>query len=145
MRSGAKLVVRTVKLISTGKARVVNQNEFLKKDEIVRKAPKIYSKDCFIDWSLKTEEIHNFIRGLSPYPGARSLFEVGGNKTLIKILEARPHKSISQNKGSISISSTDGSLELIKIQPEGKRVMLTEEYLRGVGPDSIKLIKDPLV
>jgi methionyl-tRNA formyltransferase len=148
MRSGAKLVVKTVKALYSKKAKTINQNNLFENIIELKPAPKIFSKDCYISWDSSTEEIHNFVRGLSPYPGARTELLVGTRKLLVKILEGKPicgsagikaGNLITSTPHKISISTRDGQYELSTIQVEGKKAMKVEDYLRGVDPDSISI------
>lgn len=154
MRSGAKLLVKTVKMLAAGKVKPINQNQLIGKDEVLKTAPKIFTKDCFINWGDKGEKIHNLVRGLSPYPGARTYFKVGNRKLLIKILEGKHHISNSprdpgllkaEKTGKIFISTANGDFELLRIQPEGKNTMKVSDYLRGIDPISISISTDPQV
>lgn len=152
MRSGAKLVVKTVKMLAQGKISALSQDKFISSNEVLRSAPKIYASDCFISWSDKGEKIHNFVRGLSPYPGARTYFKIGDKKILVKILEGQNHLLNNSDKpgiiksdpkGKMYISTSDGDFELIKIQAEGKKIMTASEYLRGTDIHSLSVLKDP--
>ncbi len=154
MRSGAKLVIKTINMLVDGKAKPISQNQLIGKNEILKTAPKIFSKDCFINWSAKGEIIHNFVRGLSPYPGARTYFKVGDKNLLVKILEGKHHKLPAAKEpgilntelaGKIFVSTHDGNFELIRIQPEGKKIMKISDYLRGTDPSLISISKDPPV
>jgi len=154
MRSGAKLVVRTVKLLLSGKAQALNQRTLLSKNTKLKPAPKIFPADCFVDWNNKTLEIYNFIRGLSPYPGARILVNNGKRDILLKLLESRmifiktleeAGNIIIDSPGKLIISTSDGYLEIRRLQPEGKKVMKAEEFLRGVDIKSFTILTNPQV
>ncbi|TFH37124.1 MAG: methionyl-tRNA formyltransferase, partial [Bacteroidia bacterium] len=131
---------RTTELIFLGTVKPSEQEAFVKPGEILRLAPKIFTRDCYIDWNGSANEIHNKIRGLSPYPGARTCLKSNEKKITIKLLKSQPymageHKapgSLSTSKGnSLCIAASDGSLEILKLQPEGKRKMTSDEFLRG--------------
>jgi methionyl-tRNA formyltransferase len=70
MYVGADAVVETLRLIERGEADAVPQQ-----DELASPAPKIFRDDCRIDWTWPAERLHNFIRGLSPYPAAFTLVQ----------------------------------------------------------------------
>ncbi len=126
---GAKVVVETVRIIEDG-------NFVLKKqdDSSASLAPKITKEICEIDWNNSAEEIHNLIRGLSPYPGAYFNFK---NKIIkiykTKLLEDKDTKpgQIKQTKTSLIIECGKNSLEILELQQEGKKRMNVEEFLRG--------------
>ncbi|MCL4165604.1 UNVERIFIED_CONTAM: hypothetical protein GTU68_012384, partial [Idotea baltica] len=70
MALGGQLVLKTVQAIYSDNYPQEEQEEH----EELKPAPKIFKEDCEIDWSKSTQEVYNFIRGLSPYPGAWSAF-----------------------------------------------------------------------
>jgi methionyl-tRNA formyltransferase len=132
---GAELLLETVNLIEEGKApRQFQTGE-------ATKAPKLTKELGHIDWSQSARSIHNLVRGLSPYPGAYTY--VHGK--LIKIFRTRvvadsevaeiPGEiiSIELRKGLIEVATGSGRLLILELQPEGKRRMTSEEYLRGHG------------
>jgi methionyl-tRNA formyltransferase len=101
-------------------------------------APKIFPKDCIINFNEQREKVHNFIRGLSPYPGATT--EVAGHR--LKLLKS--HRSedaplnlaagqfqISPDAKRLFVGTSTEALEILEIQREGKRAMSAEEFLRG--------------
>lgn len=98
-------------------------------------APKIFRETCKIDWNRPTAEVHNFIRGLSPYPGAWTML---GDKVL-KIFESTPHPGeheapgtlYSDGRSVLEISAADGVIRVKTLQMEGKKRMSTEDFLRG--------------
>ena len=86
-----------------------------------------------LNWNLSMQEIHNKVRGLSPYPGA---FTVLNGKSL-KILrgDMLPDVPLSSDyeirEGKFLFRCADGTYAATLIQPEGKKVMSSEEFLRG--------------
>jgi len=105
--------------------------------DLATTAPKIFPKDCIINFNEPREKVHNFIRVLSPYPGAAT--EVGGHR--LKIL--RSHLAtdipklavgefqISPDSKRLFVGTSSEPLEILEIQRDGKRAMPTEEFLRG--------------
>jgi methionyl-tRNA formyltransferase len=102
----------------------------------LKHAPKIFTKDCNIDWHKSADEIHNLIRGLSPYPAA---FTELGDKT-IKIFISEKEMILpttkegrweSDKKTYLKFACKDGYIHLKDVQLEGKKRMLIEEFLRG--------------
>lgn len=130
--AGAELVLKTVELISKENITVTSQpltNHF-------RKAPKIFTEDCKIDWNKNSEKIFDLIRGLSPYPGAFT--EINGK--VLKVFKAKkiagahheiPGNITSDEKTFIRFACGDGWLEASELQIEGKKKMSAEEFLRG--------------
>ena len=102
----------------------------------LKHAPKITTDTCRINWTKTTDEIHNLIRGLSPYPTA---FTELGDKT-IKIFRSekepsfptsKPGRWESDGKTYLKFAAKDGYILLKDVQLEGKKRMLIEDFLRG--------------
>ncbi|MFM7710726.1 MAG: methionyl-tRNA formyltransferase, partial [Ferruginibacter sp.] len=102
----------------------------------LKHAPKLFTETCAIHWNSSCQDIHNLVRGLSPFPGAFTF--INGKRW--KIYQVRPETdSLSvtpgtietDNKTYVRIAATTGWVYLHDIQVEGKRKMSTEEYLRG--------------
>jgi methionyl-tRNA formyltransferase len=140
MKLGARLVIKTLKVISENNINPVSQSEFLKQGEIPKSAPKIFLSDCIINWNKDHQDIHNLIRGLSPYPCARSFFVGESLSISFKIFESQsehgdhsfePGEIISDGKHYIKIACKSGFLNIVSIQIEGKKRISTIEFLRG--------------
>lgn len=135
MHVGAQTVVDTVELIRTNKAAPSPQPE-----GDLKPAPKIFKQDCLIDFSRPINEVHNFIRGMSPYPTAWIKLkhtESGQEKTL-KIFKATIHDTqkhtsvqFSGDKKNLYLNIKQGTLELLSVQLEGKKRLNTEDFLLG--------------
>jgi methionyl-tRNA formyltransferase len=102
----------------------------------LKHAPKITTQTCQIDWKKSADEIHNLIRGLSPYPAA---FTELGDKTL-KVFRSekehapptsRPGRWETDRKNWLKFACSDGYIHVKDIQLEGKRRMSIEDFLRG--------------
>jgi len=131
METGAQLIVKTVTAIQSGTVVTTPQSGTSEKT-----APKIFKENCLIDWNKPTEQIHNFIRGLSPYPGAYTMLR--GKMLKIfeseKIITQHHHAAgefITDNKSSIQFTTSDGYINVLSLQAEGKKRMTAEEFLRG--------------
>ena len=131
--TGAKLVLKTVELIANDDIRLEKQVPAGHE----KNAPKIFREDCSIDWANEPAQNHNLIRGLSPYPGAWTII----NGTEYKILRSKMIDGIenppgqgefsTDGKSYIYVGSGNGVLEILELQKQGKRKMVTEEFLRG--------------
>jgi methionyl-tRNA formyltransferase len=137
---GARLVVKTLSGISENILKPQPQSFFIKPGESLKLAPKIHPDDCIIDWRNESVKIHNFIRGLAPYPCARSSFKKGGSVFTFKIFESQPetanHKLkpgeiVSDGRSFIKIATRDGFISIVNLQLEGKTRMNTVDFLRG--------------
>ncbi len=129
MQSGAELVLKTVQQIENNKVSPTPQDT----NQVLKTAPKIFRETCKIDWSKKSDEIHNLVRGLSPYPVAWT--ELLG-KTC-KLFKTQPNYSActepieSDGKTYLRFKTADGALDVLELQLEGKKRMGIEEFLRG--------------
>lgn len=140
MKLGARLVIRTLTDISENKTEAIPQKKLLSQTETPKLAPKIHPDDYVIDWSKDPARIHNLIRGLSPYPCARSWFKSESSTISFKIFESRPEIEehsfkpgmiFSDGKNYLRISCKGGYLSILSLQLEGKKRMNTIEFLRG--------------
>lgn len=139
MLLGAEEVVDTVKKIETGTLVTHPQpaGEFTP-------APKIFKDTCRIEWEKKREEIHNFVRGLSPYPAAWcEMAEESGKTISVKILKVgfkelpdiKLHAgSAYQDKKHLYVGTGSLPLEILEIQPAGKRPMAAAAFILGYHP-----------
>ena len=154
MREGAKLVVKTVKALSKDKVKPTGQDELREDDKELKKAPKIYTRDCYINWEKECYEVFNFIRGLYPRPGARTVLRKGSKDHIIKIgrckcsegddEQLKPGEIYSNGKDSLKIGTKGYPLEIYELQMEGRRRMMVPDFLKGFDIDDSAIIKDPL-
>ena len=133
MELGATIVLKTVDQISTGKYRVSKQD-----GSLASPAPKITKEICQIDWNKSAYEIHNLVRGLSPYPSAFFIHEGKSYKVFkTKVIEnyldshSQPTERIVQTKNEIYFATRNGILQILELQPEGRKRMAAEDFLRG--------------
>ena len=146
MEIGAKLVVETLDGLAEGKLTEIPQNQ----KENPKTAYKIFKEDTKIDWEKEVEVIHNFIRGMSPYPAAFTVLEVGGEQKILKIFKGKFQKiEHSKENGEIEISKNEfkiyaenGVYLPEELQLEGKKRMNLKDFLNGFHSfDGLKLIK----
>lgn len=130
MRLSASLVTETVDKIIEGSLTTRPQS-----NEEATDAPKIFRETCRINWNRSSREVYDFIRGLSPYPGAWTML---GDKVL-KVFETEisegngevPGTVFSDGKRMLAFTTNDGALSIKTLQLEGKKRMNVEEFLRG--------------
>ncbi|OJV16773.1 MAG: methionyl-tRNA formyltransferase [Dyadobacter sp. 50-39] len=132
MRKGANLVVKTVQAIEAGSYPQEPQSE----PEDIKAAPKIFRETCEIDWNRSAFEIHNFVRGLSPYPAAWTTLNGLSCKVFkTKIIEfkanGQPGEFQTDNKSYLHFRTADGWLAIEELQIEGKKRMSVGDFLRG--------------
>lgn len=133
---GADLLVRTVRGLADGSLKKVPQSNIQHLTSSIRHAPKIFTETCRIDFHKSVSEVHNLIRGLSPFPGAFT--ELDGKMLKIyrseKVLENPVSKTGSyetDGKTFLRFACADGYVNVKELQLEGKKRITTEEFLRG--------------
>jgi methionyl-tRNA formyltransferase len=139
--AGAELVVRTIEAIASGPVPAISQANLVKDTLLLKPAPKITKEDCLIDWNRKTQEVHNRVRGLSPYPGAFAELEtVKGMRLTLKIFSGipeytetpgKPGEIVTDGKNYLKVSCTDGYFYLTSVQSPGRNPMVITEFLKG--------------
>lgn len=148
MRVGADLTVKTVDAISAGTLTTIPQTaDGL---EAPTPAPKIFKETCRIDWSKPAQNIHNLVRGLSPVPAAWTTLVPAGatDPQQVKIFATAICKNNSAdsvpgtiivNDGHMTVTCGDGTLvEVLELQPAGKKRMCAADYLRGARLDNCR-------
>ena len=132
MEVGAQTLVKTLHGLITGIIQSKPQEETL----AILHAPKIFTKDCQIDWQQPVAQIHNLIRGLAPFPGA--LTKVDGKIVklfITSIVYENPKEPIgsfvTDGKTYVRFACSDGYIQLNDIQWEGKKRMPIADFLRG--------------
>ena len=130
MELGTELVLKTVDLIDESDTKgtplpTTPQDEIAAED--LRPAPKIFKETCEIDTTKTVAEVHNFVRGLSPYPAAWCNLTIGGTTyENVKIFATQ------KGKGAISLQCADGEISLTELQLPGKRRMAAKDLLNGL-------------
>lgn len=149
---GAGLVLKTVEAIADGKYELQKQDE-----SQVSKAPKIFHETCEINFGQPTKKVHDFIRGLSPYPGAWTVVQ-GNLLTLdgkafqpeswkknigeeLKIFETRKEVAehdfaagqyVTDGKRELKIATADGFVKLLRLQLRGRKRLTVNDFLNGL-------------
>ncbi len=143
MVKGADLLVDTLKLIDQGKARVMDQQELEKEFDTLHTAPKIFQDNSRIDWKWPARRVYDFIRGMSPYPGAWTVLRdkaTGKKIDNVKIYWALPEKLahdlepgsvVTDYKTYLKVATPDGFVDIKQIQLPGKKRLGIDEFLRG--------------
>lgn len=154
IQKGNALLIKSLSLVKANTVPFKKQVH----DNKLKKAPKIYKQMLKIDWSKTANEIHNLIRGFSPYisenkilknisicPGVWFLLKDKSNHSLrIKILlskiedaEGKNHLKISSdNKSYFKINVYDKAISIIYLQSEGKKIMRIDQFLSGYKIDN---------
>ncbi|MEQ1798004.1 MAG: methionyl-tRNA formyltransferase [Lacibacter sp.] len=133
---GAKLLVKTVEgLINKTLVEKTQSSVVSSESAVLKHAPKIFTETCKIDFSKTVEEVHNLIRGLSPFPGAFTIL----HDKMLKIYRSKkeittqrlPAEFVTDGKSYLKFACSDGYVHLLEIQLEGKKKMLIDDFLRG--------------
>jgi len=134
MNIGATLVTQSVDAIVEGRVQAMKQDE----SRPMRPAPKIFKADCKIDWSKTAQEVHNLVRGLSPYPAAWSLIKSDDKEQSVKVFRTlvgedcdQPAGSIKTTKSQLFVATATQWVEILEIQLAGKRRMKVSDLLCG--------------
>ncbi|MDA9827424.1 methionyl-tRNA formyltransferase [Flavobacteriaceae bacterium] len=132
---GALTILSTLEKIDEKDFKSIKQNE--SKENL--KAPKLNRENTKIDWNKPSNEIHDFIRGLNPFPSAWT--SITENKKILKIYKSRKYSSIINekqkpgtiimNKNTLLISTSSGLIEILELKMEGKKMMNNIEFNNG--------------
>lgn len=129
--AGAKTLVNAIEIIATEPITALPQDE-----SKASHAPKLDKENTKINFDLDASDIINLCRGLNPFPGAWFIFE----EKVMKVFRCQIHTDapgpdqwVSDYKSYLRVGCKDYSVELLEIQPEGKKRMSTKEYLNGSG------------
>lgn len=148
MKLGADIAVETIDLVleGNGTVKTTEQSEWLGKEqpETLHTAPKIFKETCQINWAQEAHHVHNFVRGLSPYPGSwTTLYAIDGEKTEGSVLKI--FKTVLSNKpvnaekvGTIRVenrhlyvATANNWIEIAELQLAGKKRMTASDFLNG--------------
>ena len=146
MQLGAKVSCETIEKIRLGDVAGIPQIELTEGE--LKNAPKIFKPICQIDWSKPVDEVHNFCRGLSPYPTAWTIFKNDEKneeksykifKTEKTDIQVDSTKKLKATKEGILIPCGDFYLKVTELQLEGKRRMNFKELLAGNQIDDLRV------
>lgn len=135
MNTGAGLMVRALSALERGSLQFSVQS-----DEGITYAEKINKSECRIDWSQNAEQVHNHIRGLSPFPGAFFEIDLGKRTERVKVLRSSlctNGVTAAQDAGQcidekLTVACGKGAVQLMQLQRAGKAPMSARDFLNGV-------------
>lgn len=134
MDKGARLVLKTVNAIESSSYTSLPQKD----SASIRHAPKIFKETCEINWGQGSEAVRNFIRGLSPHPAAWTSIHGKLFKIYLADIVAgkhsddmRPGEYVTDNETFLHFRTNDGFIQVLELQPEGKKRLKVEDYFRG--------------
>lgn len=141
MRLGSEVCVDTINKIidGNGKVETLPQDKMINVGTELKAAPKIFKETCRIDWNKPAQQIHDFIRGLSPYPGAwTEMIDNKGKRNVLKIFKSKVSTDTQGETGSfitdndsLKIRAKDVNLVIEELQLSGKKRMLAQNFLNG--------------
>lgn len=131
MEIGSEVVLETVRGLESGTLQPKKQD-----DTAATPAPKLFRDTCRIDFQQPAQAVHNFVRGLHPYPTAWTTLDGQELKILRTQLLDEPHSLlpgtiISDNKLSIRIACGERFVEVLELQLQGRKRMPTRDFLNG--------------
>jgi methionyl-tRNA formyltransferase len=129
---GANLLVKTLQQLMAGTIHEIPQ--VLSPD--TKHAPKIFTKDCIIQWNQTAEQLHNLVRGLAQFPGAIAqldgkILKVYKSQKEIAAHQYEVGKVFTDHKTFLKFSCSNGYLHILDLQLEGKKRMPITDFLRG--------------
>ncbi len=127
---GAQVMSDTINAIEKGEIVPEKQD-----DELSNYAPMLTKELCPVDWNLTADEVHNKVRGLSPWPVATTaigdkLFKIH-KTTLVGAVKGKAGEIVQSNKRLIVACGDGNGVEIITLQTQGKKAMSAAEFLRG--------------
>jgi methionyl-tRNA formyltransferase len=150
MPLGAELVLETIEKIAANNIKPVPQDQFNIPGNELKTAPKISKEDCRINWHDDIYLINQFIKGLSPFPGAWTTLFNGNDTIIMKILNSdslpAKHKHpdgtiLTDNKKTLHIAVNNGYIAILNLQLAGKRKLPVADLLRGFTFHSGAIVK----
>lgn len=136
---GTETVLKTMEQILSGK--VVRVPQPIIPEEELKPAPKIFRETCEIDFNQPARQVHNFVRGLSPYPTAWCKLTISGEEKAVKIYAVRPMveehhlpcgRLLIEDKKRMRIAVKDGYVEVLELQLPDKKRMTAQALLNGL-------------
>ena len=144
MHLGAEICLKTIEYIikENGRPKAMPQEEMIEAHKEIRQAPKIFKETCRIDWTRTAKQNYDFVRGLSPVPGAwTTLVSPAGKETVLKVYATRKtDEGASAKPGTIVVDGRrmlvkcgdNNVLELVEVQLAGKKRMAAADFLNGM-------------
>ena len=144
MHLGAEIAIETIQQILDGNGHVdsIAQEEFAARPSSpdacppMLPAPKIFKETCEINWNQTAKRVYDFVRGLSPYPGAWTPFDDRVLKIFKTAKTTRPATGEAGTrvfeKGHLFVNCTDLQLDILELQLSGKKRMAARDFLNGL-------------
>ncbi|MCB1113566.1 MAG: methionyl-tRNA formyltransferase [Chlamydiia bacterium] len=134
LQLGKPLLLKVIREVEKGEEKALTQDP-----EKVTIGPKVKLEEYELFWDRPAKEIHDLIRAANPEPGAYCFMVLKGEKRRLKVFKSAvvdvkgmPGEILSFSKNRFAIGCGVKSLELLEIQPEGKRIMNASDFFRGL-------------
>jgi len=142
MQLGAEIATDTLDLVmsSNGHIEAKDQDEFTKSQNTLHPAPKIFKGTCQIDWNQPAKRVYDFVRGLSPYPGAWTTLNYNNRPSALKLFHTSKNTevvgtvapgTIRTRHSQLFIACQDNWLEILDLQLSGKKRMSARDFING--------------
>lgn len=143
MHLGAEIAKDTIDMIiaNNGNIESIAQEDEITSDTVLNAAPKIFKDTCRIDWGKSAKQVYDFVRGLSPYPGAWT--EMSGSMLKIYKTKKTARQSTGQlgeivaEKKHLYVNCSDSLLEILELQQSGKKRMDAVSFLNGFHGEAV--------
>lgn len=137
---GAELALETVDKVIAGDGVVESkeQSEYAGDAELPV-ASKIFKETCEINWNQPAKKVYDFVRGLSPYPGAWGNVVLNDKELMLKVFKTQKTDKATSlapgelfaEKGHLYVSCADSLLEILHLQQSGKKRMSAKDFING--------------
>ncbi|MFC2759060.1 methionyl-tRNA formyltransferase [Hallella multisaccharivorax] len=142
MKLAPDIAEETINLLLDNDGEVPSQEQgcLIENNETLHAAPKIFKETCHINWNQPAKQVYDFVRGLSPYPGAWTTLQLCQKDTELKIFQTAKTGtaagdvqpgSIVTAKKSLRIACADEWLDILSLQLSGKKRMDSAAFLNG--------------
>jgi methionyl-tRNA formyltransferase len=139
MLAGGQLLLTTLRALQNGNLQLIPQEKV--ETSYLKHAPKLNPEFSRINWNKPTAEIHNHIRGLSPYPTAHTILTNGTDDFSVKIFSGIPFSGDlpHENAGTLRVTegfellcaTADGCYSVLELQQSGKKRLIIKDFLLG--------------
>ena len=143
MHLGAEICLETLERIvaANGYPESIPQEQLITAGQALHAAPKIFKETCEVCWNQSAKQVYDFVRGLSPYPGAwTTLVKADGKETVLKLYKVKKSGIIREGAAGhivvegkkLHVLAGDGELvEVLELQLSGKKMMSAADFLNG--------------
>ena len=146
MYLGADIAIETIDALLEGDGQVptiAQEDMLLPEGTVLLPAPKIFRETCAVNWQQTSKKVYDFVRGLSPYPGAwTTMTGADQRSTVLKIFKTAKTAdmplsdavvgSFLTKNNRLFVKTADGWLELLELQLSGKKRMMARDFLNGI-------------